>query len=135
MSEANSRSAGSVTLEPLLLPTFTLHHEVNGTEVVVRLRGNADSDVSTAFGQYLEQLHHQVVGAKSKELTFDFRELYFLTSSCIKCLVVAIKRVMVLDPRNQYKIRLLTTPALRWQERSFEVLCQMAPVLVTRIDD
>ena len=138
MSEANSSGSGltpTVTLDPLLLPTFTLHHEVQGHEVVVRLRGNADSDVATAFGRYLEQLHHEIVAAKATHLTFDFRELYFLTSACIECLVLAIKRVVAMDSRFQYKVRLLTTPALRWQERSFEVLYQMAPTLVTRSTD
>jgi hypothetical protein len=132
---SRSGASGSFALEPLLLPTFTLHHDVHGSEVTVRLRGNADSDVAAAFAHYLDRLHHRMVEAKSRELVFDFRELYFLTSSCIKCLVVAIKRVMTMEARTQYKIRLLTTPALRWQERSFEVLCQMAPMLVTRSDD
>jgi hypothetical protein len=39
--------------------------------------------------------------------------------------------LMAVEPRAQYKIRFVTTPALRWQERSFEVLTKVAPLLVS----
>jgi hypothetical protein len=118
-------------LEPLNLQTFSIRHEVADDRVIVTLKGNADSDVAAPFAHYLDRLHQFAVKAKSREVLLDFRELYFLTSSCIKCLVVFIKRDMAMDARAQYRIRLATTPALRWQERSFEVLCQLAPMLVT----
>jgi hypothetical protein len=128
---ASSQAPGTnFELHTISLPTFSAGHEVSGQAVTVRLSGNADSDVAEAFAQYLERLHEQVVNSRLREVTLDFRELYFLTSSCIKCLVIAIKRLVALDARSQYKIELLTTPKLRWQERSFEVLCQLAPLLV-----
>lgn len=121
----------ALDLPAVAMPTFSITHDVEGQCLVVRLSGNADSEVAQALANYLERLHEEVSSAKLKEVVLDFRELYFLTSSCIKCLVVAIKRLSAMDARAQYKIRLLTTPALRWQERSFEVLCQLAPMLVT----
>jgi hypothetical protein len=120
-------------LPPVNYPAFSVTSETSGRTVALRLSGNADSDVAPALGTLLERLHEEAVRVGVNEVVLDFRELYFLTSSCIKCLVVAIKRLSTLDARSQYKLRLVTTPALRWQERSFEVLCQMAPLLV-RID-
>jgi hypothetical protein len=111
-------------------PTFSIGWEVSGSTVFVRLTGNADSDVAPTLANFLERLHIEVTRARLMEVVLDFRELYFLTSSCIKYLVVAIKRLAALDAQSQYKLRLVTTPALRWQERSFEVLCQVAPMLV-----
>jgi anti-anti-sigma factor len=125
----------ALELPVIALPTFSVVHELGDKQLVVRLSGNADSEVAQALAHYLERLHEEVARAKLREVVLDFRELYFLTSSCIKCLVVAIKRVMAMDARAQYKIRLLTTPTLRWQERSFEVLCQIAPLLVTMTPD
>jgi hypothetical protein len=125
----------AVELEPLVLPAFSIQHELVAERVVVRLAGNADSEVTAAFAHYLERLHDQLVAAGLREVTFDFRELYFLTSACVKCLVVAIKRLMRLDPRQQYRMRLVTSRSLRWQERSFEVLCQIAPMLVSMETD
>jgi hypothetical protein len=121
----------AIELEPLILSAFSVRHEVVGGRVMVTLVGNADSDVTAAFAHYLERLHDWVMAAELREVTFDFRQLYFLTSACVKCLVVAIKRLMRVDPRQQYRMRLLTSRALRWQERSFEVLCQIAPMLVS----
>jgi hypothetical protein len=123
--------AASLALLPVSLPTFSISHQANEQQIIVYLRGNADSDVADAFGLYLQQLHDVALVAKVREVVFDSRELYFLTSSCIKSLVVAIKRLMAVDARLQYKIRLITTPALRWQERSFEVLTKIAPLLVS----
>lgn len=138
MTEAppsNQRPAVQNDLEPLSLPTFSIRHEITGDQLLATLKGNADSDVASAFGHYLERLHNLAQGAKLREVVLDFRELYFLTSSCIKCLVMFIKRDMALEARLQYRIRLVTTPKLRWQERSFEVLCQLAPLLVTIAPD
>jgi len=125
----------STELEPLNLQTFSIRHELTGDQAIVTLKGNADSDVASAFGHYLDRLHLLAVKSKAREVVLDFRELYFLTSSCIKCLVVFIKRDLALEARAQYRIRLVTTPTLRWQERSFEVLSQLAPVVVTISSD
>jgi hypothetical protein len=123
--------AASLELVPISLPTFSINHQANEQQITVYLRGNADSDVADTFASFLQQLHDVAVAAKVREVVFDSRELYFLTSSCIKSLVVAIKRLMAMDARLQYKIRFITTPALRWQERSFEVLTKIAPLLVS----
>lgn len=128
--QSSSVRIAAFELPDISTPSFTARHEIRGQELIVSLRGNADSDVAGALAQYLEKLHEEVGKARLLEVTLDCRELYFLTSSCIKCLVVAIKRLSGMDARLQYKINLVTTPALRWQERSFEVLCQLAPLLV-----
>lgn len=117
-------------LPAISLPGFSADHEFRGTELVVHLRGNADSDSAVAFERYLEQMHVATLRAGLHEVTLDFHELYFLTSSCIKCLVQAIKRVTELEPPAQYKINLATQPSRRWQERSFDVLRKLAPHLV-----
>ena len=138
MNEPTSSRLGSdsgFTLEGLTTPAFTITHELSGTGILVRLRGNADSDVAQAFEHYLLRLHDQAMRLKLREVVMDFRELYFLTSSCIKSLGVAIKRLVAEDARSQYHIRFVTTPTLRWQERSFEVLCQLAPLLVSTSPD
>jgi anti-anti-sigma regulatory factor len=123
--------AATVDLLPVSLPTFSINHQANEQQIIVYLRGNADSDVADTFALYLQQLHDIAIASKVREVVFDSRELYFLTSACIKSLVVAIKRLMAEEARLQYKIRLVTTPALRWQERSFEVLTKIAPLLVS----
>ena len=130
-SSSSRMRAATLDLLPVSLPTFSINHQANEQQIIVYLRGNADSDVADAFALYLQQLHDVAIASKVREVVFDSRELYFLTSACIKSLVVAIKRLMAVEARHQYKIRLVTTPALRWQERSFEVLTRIAPLLVS----
>jgi hypothetical protein len=132
MTESLAQHAGD--LAPLLLPNFSIRHQLDGGEMVVKLSGNADSEVGAAFAIYLEQMHERAVRAGVSKVVLDFRELYFLTSSCIKCLVVAIKRVAAMDAPSRYSIELLTTPSLRWQERSFEVLCKISPLVTMTAD-
>jgi hypothetical protein len=135
-STSSSRMrAATIDLLPVSLPTFSINHQTNEQQIIVYLRGNADSDVADAFALYLQLLHDIAIATKVREVVFDSRELYFLTSACIKSLVVAIKRLMAVEARLQYKIRLVTTPSLRWQERSFEVLTRIAPLLVSTSPD
>jgi hypothetical protein len=136
MTESSSSSSSRMrtvplALLPVSLPTFSLNHQASDQQIIVYLRGNADSDVADTFALYLQQLHDVALAMKAREVVFDSRELYFLTSACIKGFMVAIKRLMAVEARAQYKIRFVTTPALRWQERSFEVLTKVAPLLVS----
>lgn len=98
--------------------------------LVVQLAGTADSEVASTLGSFLERVHVAAVEAGVKDVALDFRELGFLTSSCMKYLVVAIYRLVETDAATQYRLRLVTAPSLRWQERTFEVLRQVAPELV-----
>lgn len=89
--------------------------------------GQRGLGVAPALGTFLERLHAEVVRAKLREVVLDFRELNFLTSSCIKYLVVAINRLAETNVESQYELRLVSSPSMRWQMRSFEVLRQVAP--------
>ena len=109
---------------------FALSHEAAPGSVTVRLIGSADSDVAPALGTFFERLHAEVVRTHRKEVVLDFRDLQFLTSSCIKYLVVAITRMTAAERASRYELRLVTAAGLRWQELSFQVLRQMAPGLV-----
>ncbi len=109
---------------------FSAQHVIEEGKITVTLRGNADSDVSSLFGEYLRGVHAEAARLGVGEVVLDCRELYFLTSSCIKGLATWIKWLMAMEPRTQYKISFLMAPNLRWQERSFDVLCQMCPPLV-----
>jgi hypothetical protein len=110
--------------------TFSATWLLAGQTVVVRISGNADSDAAPTLARFLERLHREAQRTKVAEVVFDFRELYFLTASCIKYLVAAVERVAAADARSQYKVRLVTAPTLRWQEQTVEMLCQVAPRVV-----
>lgn len=109
---------------------FAATSQLTGGVLIVQLAGTADSEVASTLGSFLERVHVAAVEAGVKAVALDFRKLGFLTSSCMKYLVVAIYRLVETDAETQYQLRLVTAPNLRWQERTFEVLRQVAPHLV-----
>lgn len=131
MKDSGSKSDGvSFDVPTLSRGGFSATWMLSSTSVIVRLSGSADSEIAPALGGFLERLHAETVRANGKEVVLDFRELNFLTSSCIKYLVVAINRLAASPAESRYLLRLVSSPAMRWQARSFEVLRQIAPGLV-----
>jgi hypothetical protein len=63
------------------------------------------------------------------EVAFDFRDLYFMNSSCFKAFVTWIDVVSRATAKG-YKIRFLTNPRLHWQRRSLEALRCLSPNVV-----
>jgi hypothetical protein len=98
--------------------------------MVIVLKGNADSDTAHPFGEYLLRRHDEAVRASVREVALDCSDLAFLTSSCISELAVWIRAIMTMDPATQYSVTVRIVPNLRWQERTFDVLCRMAPKLL-----
>lgn len=125
-----SHAPGSVRATTISTSAFSAVHVIEEGVITVTLRGNADSDVSELFGEYLRGLHAEAARLGAREVVLDCRDLYFLTSSCIKGVATWIKWLMAMEARDQYKLSFLVAPNLRWQERSFDVLCQMCPLLV-----
>src|SRR5262245_43831914 len=90
--------------------------------MIVRVTGNADMTVTTKLGPYLEQLHAEALRLGVKRMTFDIRELYFLTSACLKCFATMLAAVAQLEPPRRYSVRFLANSNLHWQRRSLEAL-------------
>ena len=126
----SSHAPSSARATSISTSAFSAAHVIEEGKITVTLRGNADSDVSVPFGDYLRGVHGEAARLGAREVVLDCRDLYFLTSSCIKGLATWIKWLMAMEPREQYKLSFLMAPNLRWQERSFDVLCQMSPLLV-----
>ncbi len=132
MTFHSSPEAASGSDRPATISTtgFSVKHTLEAGEIVIALCGNADSGVAPAFAEYLRSRHAEAQRLAVREVVLDCRELYFLTSSCIHGLADWISSLMALEPSDQYRIAFLTAPNLRWQARSFAVLCQKCPRLV-----
>ncbi len=107
---------------PVSIDGFTLEPTQVGDQVIVRLIGNADMSVTSKLGPYLDKLHVEAMRLGVKRMTFDIRELYFLTSSCLKCFATMLATVAELEPARRYRVRFLANSNLHWQRRSLEAL-------------
>jgi hypothetical protein len=112
----------SLSTPPVTIDGFTLDPSQVGDQMTVRLMGNADMTVTTKLAPYLEMLHTEALRLGVKRMTFDIRELYFLTSSCLKCFATMLATVAKLDASLRYSVRFLANSNLHWQRRSLEAL-------------
>ena len=75
---------------------------------------------------YLKQVASALVDSSIAAVSFDFRDLYFLNSSCLKAFVTWICG-MVADRVTPFQITFVTNPKFHWQRRSVEALQRLAP--------
>jgi hypothetical protein len=108
---------------------FSMTPSVRAQALVVKVCGNGDMAVIEALGRYLKQVHREALHLASAEVELDFRELYFMNSSCLKALVTWIDSAGN-NGQPLYRIRFLTDPKLLWQRRSLEALRRLAPEIV-----
>ena len=98
-------------------------------KLVISVAGNGDMAAVESLSLYLRQVHTVVTDLSMTQVEFDFRDLYFLNSSCLKSFVTWI-RSMVEGNSASFNIRFITNPKLYWQRRSLEALQRLAPGVV-----
>jgi hypothetical protein len=116
-------------MEPLVYTGFQLTPRVEDGKLIVGFSGNGDMSAVEALGRFLKQLHTEATSMAVNEVAFDFRDLYFMNSSCFKAFVTWIDIVSRATAKG-YKIRFLTNPRLHWQRRSLEALRCLSPNVV-----
>ncbi|HEY2408344.1 MAG TPA: hypothetical protein VGI10_20195 [Polyangiaceae bacterium] len=118
-----------IGLVPLVQDAFALKPELRGGSLVISVSGNGDMSAVEGLSLYLRQIHTVITDLSMTQVEFDFRDLYFLNSSCLKSFVTWI-RSMVEGKSTSINIRFITNPKLYWQRRSLEALQRLAPGVV-----
>ncbi|MGC4091053.1 MAG: hypothetical protein QM756_24895 [Polyangiaceae bacterium] len=119
----------NLNMQSVVFTGFQLTPRLEDTRVVVAFAGNGDMSAVEALGRFLKGLHPEATNLGVKEVAFDFRDLYFMNSSCFKAFVTWID-VVSRASVPPYTIRFLTNPRLHWQRRSLEALRCLAPNVV-----
>jgi hypothetical protein len=115
----------ALNLSPVRTESLALTPELSGDTLRVHLKGNADSASNDAFGLFVNKLHAEAQRLRVKHVQLDLHELYFMTSSCIKCFVTWIGFITAAPSAQQYKLDFVVNPNLRWQKRNLDVLLQL----------
>ena len=124
-------ASNSDAREPVLsLSGFSATRTIEAGQMVIALKGAADGGTADPLGEYLLARHDEAVRRSIPNVILDCSELAFLTSSCIKEVAVWIRAIVSMAPGTQYKVTARIVPTLHWQERTFQVLCRMAPDLL-----
>ena len=120
----------TLELEPLVYTGFQLTPTIASDRLVVNFAGNGDMSAVETLGRFLKGVHQQAEKLRVGHVIFDFRDLYFMNSSCFKAFVTWIDLVSR-GGSDAYKIRFLTNPRLHWQRRSLEALRCLSPDVVS----
>ena len=115
---------------PVSQPGFSLNPSYNGSTVVVHMSGNADMNAQQTLSTALRQVHSEAMRLGVSEVVCDLDELYFMNSSCFKCLVTWVTSLLATDPGKRYRIRVRSNRQLAWQRRSVEALRCLAERIV-----
>lgn len=119
----------AASLAPLVSTGFQLTPRIEAGCLIVNFSGNGDMTAVEALGRYLKQVHVEAKSLGLGEVKFDFRDLYFMNSSCFKAFVTWIDQASRIEEHG-YTIRFLTNPRLHWQRRSLEALRCLSPKVV-----
>lgn len=95
-------------------------------EVGVKLTGNGDLQMKPALADFLKVLHEETRRLGATRVKVDLTELYFMNSSCLKCVADWLGTVAKAVAPERYRVEFITNPNLRWQRRSLSALKSFA---------
>lgn len=128
--DLNQRTMSKLlSIAPVHTENLQMTPELADNGIVLRLKGNADSASNAAFGHFVTKMHGEAQRLAVGTVHVDLTQLYFMTSSCIKCFVTWIGCIRSAPPHLQYKLNFVVNPALRWQKRNLDVLLQLSDLL------
>lgn len=97
----------------------------------LKLVGEIDvEDPTQEIKPFFNKLHEGIVAAGLKTVNVDVLQLSFMNSSGIKEMVNWIMKVNVTPAPNKYKINLIYSRSITWQESSLPVLQKLHPDVV-----
>ncbi len=114
--------------EKIAVETLTL--ELSGpTEI--KLAGTLTTPTAqTEFRRLIQDLHAQIVSAKTASFAVNVQDLSFVNSSAIRAFVDWISRAA----HAGYKLAFKTSPGVTWHRLSFSVLKSLAPGTVEIVE-
>jgi hypothetical protein len=113
-------------LLPLNLAGLSICPDLGARTIAITMIGNADMEAHNGLASYLEDVHAEALAIRSQEVVVDLRQLYFLSSSCMKAFVAWLTTVEGCPATSRYRIRIISNPRLEWQRRSLDALAAFA---------
>jgi hypothetical protein len=105
---------------------FAANASASERRILVSLTGTADVTVRDQLDQFLRDVHQEAQNCRAEEVTVDVRQLEFMNSSCLKCLVWWVSTVHEQPVEGKYHIVFVSSPSLYWQRRSLDALACLA---------
>jgi hypothetical protein len=110
---------------------FAANASVSERTVAVSLSGTADVTIRNHLDHFLREVHQEAQRCRAEEVTVDVRQLEFMNSSCLKCLVWWVSTVQEQPTEGKYKIVFVSSPSVYWQRRSLDALACLADGIIS----
>jgi hypothetical protein len=110
---------------------FAANASVSERTVAVSLSGTADVPIRNHLDHFLREVHQEAQRCRAEEVTVDVRQLEFMNSSCLKCLVWWVSTVQEQPTEGKYKIVFVSSPSVYWQRRSLDALACLADGIIS----
>jgi hypothetical protein len=118
-------------IAPVREQEFSAEATLREATLVLTLSGNADLNVKGHLDRFLALVHAEADRRGLRDVEVDVRNLEFMNSSCLKCLVGWIGRIQDAPAARQYHISFKSSPSRFWQQRSLHALSCLASELVS----
>ncbi|MBN2575453.1 MAG: hypothetical protein JXP73_12890 [Deltaproteobacteria bacterium] len=110
---------------------FAANATADQGRILVSLSGTADVTIRNHLDHFLREVHQEAQRCRAEEVTVDVRQLEFMNSSCLKCLVWWVSTVQEQPAEGKYKIVFVSSPSLYWQRRSLDALACLADDIIS----
>jgi hypothetical protein len=110
---------------------FAANASTGEGRILVSLSGTADVTIRNQLDHFLREVHQEAQHRRAEQVTVDVRQLEFMNSSCLKCLVWWVSTVQEQPTEGKYRIVFLSSPSVYWQRRSLEALACLASDLIS----
>jgi hypothetical protein len=110
------------SLRPVAAAALEIVPSREGTRITLRFSGNADTEAQAGLSAFLEKVHANAIDSGVTLVVVNLDELYFMTSSCFKCLVTWLIEIEKMELALRYRVHFEPNPKLHWQNRSLEAL-------------
>ena len=106
---------------------FSASATQDGSEIMVRLEGDADTNVKRQLEPFLQAVHGAAVSNPGASVVVDLKLLKFMNSSCFQDFVMWLGLVREGRAAEQYQIAFVSNADHHWQRRSLRALSNFAP--------
>ncbi len=113
--------------------------DLNTEEISISIENSSDSVVLKFIGRidlqnphivltpFFNDIHENVIKQGIKSVKCDIRDLHFINSSGIKCLILWILKIPNLQHKDQYNITFVIDNNVSWQKSSISFLTALIP--------
>lgn len=129
---SGAKARTGLNIDVVALEGFGLSATLAGARVIVKLTGTADMEAVSALRRSFDQLRVATETRQTSQIEVDFRELVFISSSCITVILQFVTTTSGVRPLCP--VQFTVDPNRTWQRRALIPVQRFAPKVLSIVD-